>query len=73
MSLRAGGTRDALQAQRALSRLTPDERQAYLEAIGEQQGSGALQGGANRAERRRLEKMAQPAARKRSSGGKKKR
>jgi hypothetical protein len=70
---RAGGTRDPLQAQRALSRLTADERQAYLEAIGEQQGAGTLQAASNRAERRRLEKMAQPAARKRSSGGKKKR
>jgi hypothetical protein len=70
---RAGGTRDALQAQRALSRLTPGERQAYLEAIGEQQESGALPAATNRAERRRLEKMAQPAARKRSGGGKKKR
>jgi hypothetical protein len=70
---RAGGTRDPLQAQRALSRLTADERQAYLEAIGEQQGAGTLQAASNRAERRRLEKMAQPAALKRSSGGKKKR
>jgi hypothetical protein len=60
------GTRDPLQAQRALSRLTPEERDAYFEALGEQ---GALQSGAtNRAERRRLEKMQQPT--RRSSAGK---
>jgi hypothetical protein len=69
---RAGGTRDPLQAQRALSRLTPDERQAYLEAIGEQQSAGGIQAASNRAERRRLERMSQP-ARKRAGGGKKKR
>lgn len=63
---RFGSMRDPLQAQRAISRLTPAERQAYLEAVGEQQG--ALPAVSNRAERRRLEKMAQP-ARKRSGGG----
>lgn len=67
---RYGSMRDPLQAQRAISRLTPDERQAYLEAVGEQQG--AMGGVSNRAERRRLERMSQP-PRKRSSGGKKKR
>ena len=38
---RAGAGRDPLQAQRALSRLTPDERQAYLAAIGEQELAAA--------------------------------
>lgn len=66
---RSGATRDPLQAQRALSRLTPGERQAYMEAIGEQ---GMMPAATNRQERRRLEKMTQP-ARKKPSGGKKKR
>jgi hypothetical protein len=62
-----GPTRDPLQAQRAMSKLTPDERSAYFEAIGEQ---GAMPAAAtNRAERRRLEKMQQPARTKRPSGG----
>ncbi|HEY6018194.1 MAG TPA: hypothetical protein VIU44_03740 [Gaiellaceae bacterium] len=65
---RSGSTRDPLQAQRALSRLTPGERQAYMEAIGEQ---GMMPAATNRQERRRLEKMAQPARKK--PGGKKKR
>jgi hypothetical protein len=60
-------TQDPLQAQRALSRLTPAERDAYFEAVGEQTAAG--QAPANRQERRRLEKMQQPAARRRSSGG----
>ena len=70
--VRSLATRDPLQAQRALSRLTPDERSAYFEAIGEQ---GQMPSGAtNRAERRRLEKMQQPARNKRpGSGGKRKR
>ena len=68
---RVGGTRDPLQAQRALSRLTPGERQAYLEAVGDQQGAAGMPSATNRAERRRLEKMAQPARRR--GGGKKKR
>ena len=64
---KAGGTRDPLQAQRALSRLTADERSAYFEAIGEQ---GQMPAGAtNRAERRRLEKLQQPARAKRPGGG----
>jgi hypothetical protein len=67
---RAGAGRDPLQAQRALSRLTADERQAYLAAIGEQE---ALPQATNRAERRRLERMQQPARRKGSGGGGKKR
>jgi hypothetical protein len=62
-----GPTRDPLQAQRAMSKLTPDERSAYFEAIGEQ---GAMPAAAtNRAERRRLGKMQQPARTKRPSGG----
>lgn len=65
---RAGSGRDPLQAQRALSRLTQDERQAYLEAVGEQ---GTLPQATNRAERRRLERMQQPARRR--GGGKKRR
>jgi hypothetical protein len=68
---RVGPTRDPLQAQRALSRLTPAEKQAYLAAIGDQQGSLPA-GSTNRAERRRLEKMAQPPPRKSSSSGKNK-
>jgi len=67
---RAGAGRDPLQAQRALSRLTPDERQAYLEAIGEQ---GALPQATNRSERRRLERMQQPTRRRGGGGGKKRR
>ena len=64
---KVGNTRDPLQAQRAMSRLTPAERAAYFEAIGE---TGQLeQAATNRSERRRLEKMQQPAARKRPSGG----
>ena len=65
---RVTGTRDPLQVQRALSRLTPDERRAYLAAVGEQP---AVAGVTNRAERRRLERMAPPA--KKKSGNKKKR
>jgi hypothetical protein len=68
---RVGSTRDPLQAQRALSRLTPAERDAYYEAIGEQQESGAVPAATNRADRRRLERISQPAARKRSRGKKK--
>jgi hypothetical protein len=63
---KVGNTRDPLQAQRALSRLTPAERDAYFAAVGE---TGQLeQAATNRTERRRLEKM-QPPARKRSGGG----
>lgn len=66
---KVGPTRDPLQAQRAMSKLTPDERSAYFEAIGDQ---GAMPAAAtNRAERRRLEKMQQPARPKRPSGGNK--
>jgi hypothetical protein len=64
---KVGATSDPLQAQRALSRLTQDERSAYFEAVGDQSQMPA--GATNRAERRRLEKMQQPAARRRQSGG----
>jgi hypothetical protein len=49
---RVGATRDPLTAQRAMSRLTADERRAYLEAIGQEGTPGPT----NRAERRRLER-----------------
>jgi hypothetical protein len=68
---KVGATSDPLQAQRAISRLTPAERDAYFEAVGEQTSAG--QSPANRQERRRLEKMQPPASRRRSSGGKRKR
>ena len=35
---RAGADRDPMQAQKALSTLTTDERKAYMEAAGQQQG-----------------------------------
>jgi hypothetical protein len=63
---RIGPTTDPLQAQRALSRLTPAEREAYFAAIGEQ--GATQQAPTNRNERRRLEKMQQP-TRRRSGGG----
>ena len=47
-----GATRDPLTAQRAMSKLTPAERQAYLEAAGQQEAPATM----NRAERRRLER-----------------
>jgi hypothetical protein len=64
---KVGATRDPLQAQRALSRLSSAERDAYFEAIGQEGAAPAA--ASNRAERRRLEKMQQPAARRRSGGG----
>jgi hypothetical protein len=68
---KSGATRDPLQAQRALSRLSPAERDAYFEAIGEQ---GQVEGAAsNRSERRRLEKMQQPTRKRPGGGGKRKR
>jgi hypothetical protein len=68
---KVGATRDPLQAQRALSRLTPAERDAYFEAVGDQ---GTMQQAAsNRTERRRLEKMQQPARKRSGGGGKRKR
>jgi hypothetical protein len=51
---RSGATRDPLKAQQALSRLSPAERQAYLEAAGEQ---GAMPEPMNRAQRRAAEKL----------------
>jgi len=72
------------QAQKLFSRLTPAERDAYMELVGEQADSPDSI--ANRAERRRLERMQQPARKKsgdnsstrpgasgRKSGGKRKR
>jgi hypothetical protein len=50
---RTGATRDPLAAQRAMSKLTPAERRAYLDATGEQEMPTTM----NRAERRRLEKV----------------
>ena len=51
---RSGATRDPVKAQQALSRLSAAERQAYLEAAGEQ---GAMPQAMNRAQRRAAEKM----------------
>jgi hypothetical protein len=64
---RIGPTTDPLQAQRALSRLTPAEKEAYFAAIGDQ--SALQQTPTNRNERRRLEKMQQPQRRRPSGGG----
>ncbi len=51
---RSGATRDPMKAQQALSRLTAAERQAWLEAAGEQ---GATPEPMNRAQRRAAEKL----------------
>jgi hypothetical protein len=51
---RAGATRDPQRAQAALSRLTPEERRAYLEAAGDE---GALPEPVNRQQRRAMERM----------------
>jgi hypothetical protein len=51
---RSGALRDPQRAQVALSRLTASERRAYLDAAGD---VGALPEGANRAQRRQMEKM----------------
>ncbi len=51
---RAGVARDPQRAQAALSRLTPAERKAYLEAAGQE---GALPEPANRQQRRAMQKM----------------
>lgn len=55
------------QVQRAMARLTPAERAAYLEAAGEQASQPGMP--TNRTERRRLEKMQQPTRRSSGSGG----
>lgn len=52
---RAGVDRDPMRAQQAMSKLTPAERRAYMEAA-EQQGV-MEQAPLGRAERRRLERM----------------
>ena len=51
---RSGATRDPMKAQQALSRLTAAERQAYLDAAGEQ---GAVPEPLNRAQRRAQAKL----------------
>jgi hypothetical protein len=51
---RSGATRDPMKAQQALSRLSAAERQAYMEAAGEQ---GAMPQAMNRAQRRAAEKL----------------
>ncbi len=51
---RAGADRDPLQAQKALSTLTAEERKAWMEAAGQQ---GAFEQPRNRAERRAMERM----------------
>jgi hypothetical protein len=51
---RAGVGNDPQKAQAALSRLTPSERRAYLEAAGQE---GALPEPQNRQQRRAMEKM----------------
>jgi hypothetical protein len=59
---RFGAVRDPQRAQQALSRLTPAERQAYMEAAEEQ---GVMQTPQSRAARRRMERMQRGARRKR--------
>ena len=51
---RAGVAKDPQRAQAALSRLSPSERRAYLEAAGQE---GALPEPANRQQRRAMEKL----------------
>jgi hypothetical protein len=51
---RSGATRDPMKAQQAMSRLSPAERRAYLEAAGDQ---GASPEPMNRAQRRAAEKL----------------
>jgi hypothetical protein len=51
---RSGATRDPVKAQQALSRLSAAERQAYLEAAGDQ---GAMPEPMNRAQRRAAQKL----------------
>lgn len=51
---RSGATRDPMKAQQALSRLTASERQAWLEAAGQQDGGPEPM---NRAQRRAAEKL----------------
>jgi hypothetical protein len=52
--------------QKAMSRLTPSERRAYMEAAGEQ---GAVPDSANRQMRRQAERMQQQARGGRPGGG----
>ena len=52
---RAGADRDPMQAQKALSTLTTEERKAYMEAAGQQQGADEQP--MNREQRRAMERM----------------
>jgi len=52
---RAGADRDPMQAQRALSTLTTDERKAWMEAAGQQQSQAEQP--VNRQQRRAMERM----------------
>ncbi|MFN2469383.1 MAG: hypothetical protein ABR521_14790 [Gaiellaceae bacterium] len=56
-----GAVTDPRRAQAALSRLTAEERRAYLDAAGEQE---AIPQARNREERRRLEKLQRDSARR---------
>jgi hypothetical protein len=51
---RTGSLHDPQRAQAAIARLSPAERQAYMEAAGDW---GAMPEASNRAQRRRMEKM----------------
>lgn len=64
---RFGTPTNPQQAQKAMSLLTAAERKAYIEAAGEQ---GSMPDPSNRAERRRLEKVAPQAPRPGASGRK---
>lgn len=64
---RFGTPTNPQQAQKAMSLLTAAERQAYIEAAGQQ---GQMPEPSNRAERRRLEKVAPQAARPGAAGRK---
>lgn len=59
------------QAQKMLARLTPAERAAYFEMVGDQAQQGAAP--TNRNERRRIERLQQPQRKRSGGGGKKKR
>jgi hypothetical protein len=68
-----GTNPDPARAQKALSRLTPSERRAYMDAVQEQ---GAMPEPANRQQRRQMERMQQgrgPTPQIKRTGGKKRR
>lgn len=52
---RAGADRDPMQAQKALSQLTTEERKAYMEAAGQQ--TATAEQPMNRQQRRAMERM----------------